>query len=211
MSSSFALVASQFILMFYSWGTDTGDLFYTMNALQILSAIGLIILLVSPFFFPEVIYGLPRLTVQNSGGGTTSENDIAIYDGNIKYSPNFEAAYLDQISRNIETAMQTGQLYTQLDLNMARFSVMVDIPFHHLAYYFREVKNQSFNDFRNDWRINYAKQLIREGKAEELTLEAIGLKSGFTSRSTFFRAFKRAEGIAPAEFLAKMSSNSSSD
>lgn len=69
MSSSFALVASQFILMFYSWGTDTGDLFYTMNALQILSAIGLIILLVSPFFFPEVIYGLPRLTVQNSGGG----------------------------------------------------------------------------------------------------------------------------------------------
>jgi len=211
MSSSFALVASQFILMFYSWGTDTGDLFYTMNALQILSAIGLIILLVSPFFFPEVIYGLPRLTVQNSGGGTTSENDIAIYDGNIKYSPNFEAAYLDQISRKIETAMQTGQLYTQLDLNMARFSVMVDIPFHHLAYYFREVKNQSFNDFRNDWRINYAKQLIREGKAEELTLEAIGLKSGFTNRSTFFRAFKRAEGIAPAEFLAKMSSNSSSD
>jgi AraC-like DNA-binding protein len=55
------------------------------------------------------------------------------------------------------------------------------------------------------------KKLILEGKASGLTLEAIGIQSGFANRITFFRAFKRVEGVAPSDFLAKMNQNSSSN
>ena len=210
-SSSLLLVVSNFVLMTYTWASNTADLFYTINTLQVLSFVGLTILLISPFFFPEILYGLPRVPVVISNIESVPETTLCLDEGSSKYIPKFETDYLNQICNKVEGIMHTDQPYSQIDLNMARFSGIVDVPFHHLAYYFREVKKQSFNDFRNEWRINYAKNLILEGNAEDLTLEAIGLKSGFTNRSTFFRAFKRTEGIAPAEFLAKIRQGSPSN
>jgi len=210
-SSSLLLVVSNFVLMTYTWVSNTADLFYTINTLQVLSFVGLTILLISPFFFPEILYGLPRVPVMISGDGSAPETTSIMEEGISKYNLKFETDYLNKICNKIESIMQTDQPYSQIDLNMARFSGLVDVPFHHLAYYFREVKKQSFNDFRNEWRIKYAKNFILEGNAEELTLEAIGLKSGFTNRSTFFRAFKRVEGVAPAEYLAKTRQKSSSN
>jgi YesN/AraC family two-component response regulator len=43
---------------------------------------------------------------------------------------------------------------------------------HNLAYYFREENKQTFSDYRNEWRVEHAKNLIREGKSNDLTLEA---------------------------------------
>lgn len=63
---------------------------------------------------------------------------------------------------------------------------------------------QSFNDYRNEWRIKHSKKLIAEGKADELTLEAIGILSGFSTRNTFFNAFKRSEGISPGAYVEQL-------
>jgi hypothetical protein len=158
LGSSLGLVASHFVLMFYTWESDTSDLFFTFNTLQLLSVTGLTILLFSPFFFPEVLYGMPRMPVQRSSVGNVPETGGFMDEGNTKYIQNFEADYLNQICTRIDQVMQNEQPYSQIDLNMARFSVMVAVPFSHLAYYFREVKKQSFNDFRNDWRIIHAKK-----------------------------------------------------
>ncbi len=60
-----------------------------------------------------------------------------------------------------------------------------------------------FNDYRDECRIQFAKELIREGKAGGMTLEAIGLQSGFVTRNTFTIAFKKAEGISPRAFVSQ--------
>jgi AraC-like DNA-binding protein len=78
----------------------------------------------------------------------------------------------------------------------------VHIPVHHLAIYFREEREQSFLNYRNQWRVEYAKNLLDEGKGKELTLEAIGMLSGFTNRNSFSIAFKRCEGSTPGEYLS---------
>jgi AraC-like DNA-binding protein len=94
------------------------------------------------------------------------------------------------------------QPYLQPELNLNRFADILQLPAHHLAYYFREVKKQSFNDYTNECRIEFAISMLRQGKTSDLTLEAVGVMSGFTNRSTFFRAFKKIEGISPGSFLA---------
>jgi YesN/AraC family two-component response regulator len=99
--------------------------------------------------------------------------------------------------------MKEVQPYLHPDFNLAQFSVLTHIPVHHLGYYFREEKKQHFNDYMNEWRINHAKILIQEGKATELTLEAIGLKCGFPNRDSFRTTFKKVEGISPSAFVAK--------
>ena len=40
---------------------EASDVFFTMNALQLLSALGMTGLLISPFFYPGILYGLPRI------------------------------------------------------------------------------------------------------------------------------------------------------
>jgi len=200
----FIWIFSHFIIFleFFKWYDI--KIFYTFNVLQIVSGTGLIGLLISPFFFPEILYGMPRVPQ----GLLTSEPDDAENDFSPektnKHSLSFESEYLYSIGRKADLCMKELHPFLQPNFNIFKLSVLIDIPVHHLAYYFREEKKQSFNDFRNEWRINNAKQLIREGKASELTMEAIGLLSGFSSRNTFLAAFKKAEGVAPAVFAAQM-------
>ena len=79
-------------------------------------------------------------------------------------------------------------------------------PYHHESLRklsFFDFLKYSYGDYRNQWRINHAKQLITEGKAHLQTIEAIGLQSGFVTRNTFLNAFKRLEGITPTDFASQ--------
>ena len=197
------LVVSQMLLMLRSFILQDSDVFYTLNALQILSAAGLTGMLILPFFFPGILYGLPQLpeslvTLKNKEGEmhTLNEEDK-------KHASNLESDYLISIGKKSDACMKEFHPYLQPDFSFAHLSVLIHIPVHHLAYYFREEKKQHFNDYMNEWRINHAKNLINEGKAVELTLEAIGLKCGFPNRDSFRTTFKKVEGVSPSAFVAK--------
>lgn len=45
--------------------------------------------------------------------------------------------------------------------------------------------------------------MIHEGKASEMTLEAIGMISGFSSRNAFISDFKKHEGVSPGSYVAQ--------
>jgi AraC-like DNA-binding protein len=50
-------------------------------------------------------------------------------------------------------------------------------------------------------RIEHAIELIKNQAHTNLTVEAVGMQSGFKSRSTFYAAFKEYTQQSPAEFL----------
>lgn len=53
-------------------------------------------------------------------------------------------------------------------------------------------------------RVDHAKQLLKEGKTDDLTIQGIAQKSGFSTRSSFYNAFKTVTGITPTEYLKNM-------
>ncbi len=170
------------------------NLFFSLNILQTISGIGLVGILASPFFFPGILYGLPKIpTIEKEHSKAK------------KQIPDFETNYLNSISEKVENYMEKFRPYLNPECNLALFAKKVNIPAHHLAYYFREIRKENFNDFKNDWRIKHAKNLIEEGKAKEIKLEALGKMSGFSSRSAFFTAFKKREGISPGTFASRNS------
>jgi AraC-like DNA-binding protein len=192
----FILVFSHIFLLGKAFMEQDTKLLFTLNFMQILSAIGLTGLLISPFFFPDILYGLPQLPMPASLPGTNKKSKM--HHGNFtKQNPDFETEYLLSIQQKANAYMMEFQPYLQTDCNLASFSKLIKIPAHHLAYYFREEKKQSFNDYRNEWRVVHSKNLIKQGKSKELTLEAIGSLSGFSSRNAFFTAFKKFEGLTP--------------
>ena len=188
---SLILAVSQILLIYETYLLEDVVLFFSLNRLQILSVIGLVGLLASPFFFPAILYGLPRMPA------SAVKEDSRPQQG-------FEAEYLESIARKVEVCMADIQPFLKPDFSLTHLAVQLDVPVHHLGYYFREERKQSFTDFRNTWRVEFAKELIREGKARELTLEAIGLMCGFSSRNTFLAAFKKMEGVSPSEYAAQI-------
>jgi AraC-like DNA-binding protein len=179
---------------------DNPDLVYAASTVQLLAILGLIGLLISPFFFPEILYGLPRLPNQYVNEVKGRKNRQGHSSKNNKMT--LEGEYLIMIKQKADQYMIDYKPYLQKDFNLTALSVLIHIPVHHLAFYFREERKQSFINYRNQFRIEYAKDLIREGKAKELTLEAIGILSGFANRNAFITAFKREVGVSPHEFAS---------
>jgi len=201
----FILTISHLIAMTDAYLSHNIKVFFTVRLLHLFSGVGLAGLLISPLFFPSILYGMPRIPGASPAG--TAPEPILVEDSDPlsrvpeeRQRPGFESDYLKQIGLKIDTCMQQLQPYLKNDCNLAYMAKLTGIPAHHLAYYYREEKQQPFNEYRNLWRVQHAKKLIREGKAREMTLEAIGLSSGFSSRITFINAFKKVEGIPPGAY-----------
>jgi AraC-like DNA-binding protein len=62
----------------------------------------------------------------------------------------------------------------------------------------------NFANFINQQRVEYAKKALKKDENKLLTIESIGEKSGFKSKSSFNAAFKKFTGQTPSDYL-KMS------
>lgn len=190
-----------FMIKIFAFGDLTS--FTNIKTIQNLLGIGPIVIVLYTFFTPEILYGLPRIPA--------NRKEIKFVDrptnmGNpVKRTTQkqLERHYLQSIGQEANGYMEKFMPYTNPEFSLAELSVMLHLPMHHLAYYLNEEKKQSFTHYRNEWRVRHAKNLIKEGKNREMTLEAVGLLSGFPNRDSFREAFHRIEGVTPAVFVAQ--------
>lgn len=62
---------------------------------------------------------------------------------------------------------------------------------------------KNFNDFVNYYRIEAVKEKLQAGEQKTQTLLGIAYDCGFNSKATFNRAFKKATGASPKEWMEK--------
>ncbi|MCI1189380.1 helix-turn-helix transcriptional regulator [Hymenobacter sp. DH14] len=60
---------------------------------------------------------------------------------------------------------------------------------------------QNFNDFVNTYRVQEARRKLADGRFAHYSLVGVALESGFNSKSTFNRVFKKLLGQAPSEVM----------
>jgi AraC-like DNA-binding protein len=65
----------------------------------------------------------------------------------------------------------------------------------------------NFNDFINQHRVAYFKELLLNEDYHRWTLEALAYKAGFNSRTTFIRAFTKFACCSPSQYLKKLKYN----
>jgi len=61
---------------------------------------------------------------------------------------------------------------------------------------------KTFSRLVNDLRVEEAKKLLKNNP-KDLTMEGVGLESGFNSRASFYRVFKQNTKLTPMEFMNK--------
>ncbi|WP_282043467.1 helix-turn-helix domain-containing protein [Winogradskyella flava] len=105
----------------------------------------------------------------------------------------------------LEQLMLEKELFKNKTLKVSDVAKELGISSHSLSQLINENLKKSFPYFIGEYRINYAKEMIL--KNDMLTLEAIGNESGFTSKSTFYSAFKKHLNTTPAKYKEEHNSD----
>jgi AraC-like DNA-binding protein len=93
--------------------------------------------------------------------------------------------------------------YLNLDFTINELAIALKVPVHHVSYCLNTLMNVKFTSLRTQLRIQYATNLLDSGQGDELSMDGIGKKSGFSTRSNFYNAFKTETGLTPSEYLER--------
>jgi AraC-like DNA-binding protein len=106
------------------------------------------------------------------------------------------------IRKKLDDYLTHQQPFLRKGYTIAHMATDLNIPLYQLSAFINQEYGQSFNEFVNGYRVQYIKDVIlKEPDADQYTLEAIGRKAGFNSRSTFIAAVKKKTGQTPSAFL----------
>ncbi|MDP4201657.1 MAG: helix-turn-helix domain-containing protein [Bacteroidota bacterium] len=153
-------------------------------------------------FCPQILYGLPSHVAN-----TDNIEDQVIVEKPENTKNNgapdlllFTDEYIDEIERKLNDVV-TQKEYCNLDLSRSKLSNLTGIPLHHLSYYFSNILNIKFTDWRNQLRVDHAKKLISSDTMKTMTLDAIANQCGFGNRQNFIASFKKMTSMTPSEYL----------
>lgn len=105
---------------------------------------------------------------------------------------------MDQL---IRTYLEEKQPFLVHGYSLKQLAEDTHLPLHLLSAFINKFYKVNFNDFINEYRVNYCKVKILNDEWKYKKLEAIAEESGFSNRNTFTAAFKRVTGLNPSEFL----------
>ena len=101
------------------------------------------------------------------------------------------------IMSQVDKLMITQKPFINQRLKLEELADRIGISKHLLSRVLNE-NQHGFSNYVKEYRVNEAKQLI--ATRPELSLEGIGYESGFSSKSSFFEAFKKITNCTPAEY-----------
>jgi len=102
-----------------------------------------------------------------------------------------------------QLTMLMNEKKSYLDENITLQSLARKMKLHPnvLSYVINEKFNKNFNEYINEFRINHFLTLASSGECDEKNILRLALESGFNSKTTFNRVFKKQHGIPPYEYL----------
>lgn len=109
----------------------------------------------------------------------------------------------ESLFQKLQQLMQETGCFKEKTIKVQDIADRLDIPAYKLSQVLNTYSKISFTDFINQYRISYLKsQLENEKHLQNFTMEALALQAGFASRSGFYKAFNKIEGISPKAYLA---------
>ncbi|MFT5891345.1 MAG: AraC-like DNA-binding protein [Dokdonia sp.] len=102
------------------------------------------------------------------------------------------------------TLLISKNFYLDKEMSLSNMSKLMDTNTSYLSKLINESHGKSFANFLNELRISYTlKCLEADSTYRNLTIEYIADKSGFSSNSAFYKAFKKYTGLTPSYYIKR--------
>ncbi|CAM1342238.1 helix-turn-helix domain-containing protein [Tenacibaculum amylolyticum] len=100
----------------------------------------------------------------------------------------------------IIATIESKKYFTISNLNLKLLSDLLEIKEKELSKLINLHTQNNFYQFINQFRVSEFKNLLLSPKAKQLSILGMAQEAGFTSKSTFYVAFKNIEGITPKQY-----------
>ncbi len=102
--------------------------------------------------------------------------------------------------QKLELLCKEQHIYTDSTLNREKVAEKLGISAGYVSQIVNAVTGDNFANYINQYRVEAVKEMISNSEYENYNLLAMGLESGFTSKTTFYKAFKKITGQTPNEY-----------
>ncbi len=131
------------------------------------------------------------------------DEDVSVIESDSKPSDNNKGH--DEWKDKLSQLMTKQRLFENPRLTLSDVAKELDITTKTVSSAVNSGFNMNFNDFVNHHRIEAIKEKLSNGEHNRTTLLGIALDSGFNSKATFNRAFKKSTSLSPKDFIEKLS------
>ncbi len=99
--------------------------------------------------------------------------------------------------KKLEILCKNQQIYRDSTLNREKIAEKLGISAGYVSQLVNTITGDNFANYINQYRVEAVKKMILDSEFENYSLLAIGLESGFTSKTTFYKTFKKVTGKTP--------------
>jgi AraC-like DNA-binding protein len=198
-----ALLSISFIFLFLALQTaaySIKEVIAYSYPYYLLSGVIYFIMALSLFQFPNVLYGLvPRESFPEVIEEVEQQPVLIKKKKEIKKR---EKPYGEgTVKERMALYLEVEKPYVNSEFSVFSIAIALELSESEVNSCIKNELHTTFVKLRTAARVNHALQLLENKSINRLTIEAIGEKSGFKTRSNFYAAFKEATGLTPTEFI----------
>ena len=202
---SFLILTTLYAVFLYRFDVDP-DFLNTQASYTLQTAIAFFIIVnnLSLLLFPELLFGIIRTRSLRSLNVVASELPLYLEENETQDNrlPFKNHDYFLELGNRLKDYMEEGRPYLSKSFNLSEAARFLNVPQHHLTLCIREIFDDNFSGFRNSYRIRHAQSILKDPSNANKTIDAIADETGFSSRTSFYKAFDRITGISPNEYRA---------
>ena len=100
----------------------------------------------------------------------------------------------------MDQKMIEQELYLNSDLKIKSLADELDCTIHQLSQVINERKGLHFNDYINKFRIQRSIEMMHDERFTDEPLKTIAYSVGFNNPTSFYKAFKKVQGMSPSDY-----------
>jgi AraC-like DNA-binding protein len=110
----------------------------------------------------------------------------------------------NNLMERLNEVMRLKKPYLECDLTISNLASLIDTDIHKLSQVINGSFNKNFYDYVNSFRIEESKRLLSNPESEKYKIISIAWDSGFSTKSSFYNAFRKNTGLTPGEYQEKI-------
>jgi AraC-like DNA-binding protein len=131
--------------------------------------------------------------------------ELAVSSAGATTAPKYAKSNLDpdaalSLLARIDQTLGHDRLFADPALTLGRLAAAAGTTPHQVSEVLNRYANVTFHDLLNRRRVADVKAQLLDPASDRYTIEGIGASAGFGSRSAMYAAFRRLEGMTPAQF-----------
>jgi len=142
-----------------------------------------------------LVGGYVMIIMRAMAGANT---DFFNFTGNQNRLKNTEHFFL---TKQLQEVMANDKPYLNPRLTLTDLAQICHVPAQQMSRALNEGFGKNFYDYINQHRITEFKHMVNLDENKQKTVLEIAYKVGFSSKTTFNRAFKKSTGLTPSEYL----------